>query len=252
MVFAMLRLAMLSYHRDGDEPPEFRGKSLDMAGTYRTLMAQCLVLADYTKPHRYLIETLIFHLHGDYSQIREAEISVWVLVGMITRLAMRMGYHRDSKLFPNISVFQGEMRRRIWTFIRQADLLFSFQVGLPSMIRSGDSDTDIPRNIFDDDFDEDCTKLPPERPIHEPTPISYMIAKARLAFAFGRVLEHIQKVKGSPYEEVMGIDSDLREARKMIPEPLRVRPIAECGNDPTHVIMARFSVGGVAHYVERI
>jgi hypothetical protein len=250
MVFAMMRLAMLSYHRDGDEPPEFQGKSLDMAGSYRTLMAQCLVVADYTKPHRYLIETLIFHLHGDYSQTREAEISVWVLVGMITRLAMRMGYHRDSKMFPNISVFQGEMRRRIWTFVRQSDILFSFQVGLPSMIRSGDSDTDLPQNIRDEDFDEDCTKLPPESPIHEPTPASYLIAKARLAFAFEHVLEHTQKVKGSSYEQVMEIDNDLRQAREMIPERLRVRPIAECGSDPANFIMARFSVREVAFRVK--
>ena len=126
MLFAMMRLAMLSYHREGDEPPEFRGKSLDMAGTFRNLMAQCLTLADYTKPYPYLIESLIFHLHGDYCQSKEADVSVWVLVGVITRLAMRMGYHRDSKMFPNITPFQGEMRRRVWAFVRQADLLFSF------------------------------------------------------------------------------------------------------------------------------
>lgn len=111
MLFAMMRLAMLSWARDGDEPPEFHGKCTDLATSYRTQMAHCLILADYTKPHNHLIETLIFHLHGEYTCNRDAEASVWVLVGMIARLAMRMGYHRDSKYFPNISPFQ------VWTLL---------------------------------------------------------------------------------------------------------------------------------------
>lgn len=106
MLFAMMRLAMLSWARDGDEPPEFQGKCTDLANLYRTQMAHCLILADYTKPHNHLIETLIFHLHGEYTCNRDAEASVWVLVGMIARLAMRMGYHRDSKFFPNITPFE--------------------------------------------------------------------------------------------------------------------------------------------------
>ncbi|KAL1855633.1 hypothetical protein Plec18170_004359 [Paecilomyces lecythidis] len=247
MLFVMMRLAMLSYHRDGDEPPEFRGKALDMAGTYRNMMAQCLTLADYTKPHPHLIETLILHLHGDYSQTRETETSVWILVGMIARLAMRMGYHRDSKMFPNITPFQGEMRRRVWTFVKQADLLFSFQVGLPSMIRPGDSDTELPTNLYDEDFDENCKELPPPRPLNEPTPVSYLIAKAQLAYAFGRVIEHTSSVKSGPYETVMEIDSELRRVQDMIPEHLQVRPMEECQLDPASLIVSRFSINSLYH-----
>ena len=242
MLFAMMRLAMQSYHREGDEPPEFRGKSLDMAGTYRTLMAQCLVLADYTKPHRYLIETLILHLHADYSQCKEGDISIWVLVGMIARLAMRMGYHRDSKVFPTITPFEGEMRRRVWTFVRMADLLFSFQVALPSLIRDTESDTEIPRNLYDEDFDEDCKELPPSRPNNEPTPIAYLATKARLTQGFSSVLERTQSVKSPSYETVMEVDSELRRAREMVPDHLRIRPIQECVRDTAAMIISRFHV----------
>ncbi|KAL1965826.1 hypothetical protein VTN77DRAFT_5147 [Rasamsonia byssochlamydoides] len=247
MLFAMMRLAMLSYHQDGDEPPEFRGKSLDMARNFRNLMSQCLILADYTKPYPYLIETLILHLHADFSQTKEADVSVWILIGVIARLAMRMGYHRDSKMFPNITPFQGEMRRRVWTFVRQADLLLSSQVGLPSMLRTGDSDTEIPRNLYDEDFDPDCKELPPSRPNNEPTPVSYLIAKARIAFAFGRVIEHTSSVKTPPYEIVMDIDAELRRARDLIPEHLAVRPIEECQLDPAELIMSRFHIQSVYH-----
>ncbi|KAF7157059.1 hypothetical protein CNMCM5623_001047 [Aspergillus felis] len=247
MLFAMMRLAMLSYNQEGDEPPEFRGKSLDMAGTFRNLVAQCLTLADYTKPYPYLIETFIFHLHGDFRQTKEADVSVWVLVGVVARLAMRMGYHRDSKVFPNISPFQGEMRRRVWAFVRQSDLLFSFQVGLPSMIRTVDSDTELPRNLYDDDFDENCKELPPSRPPNEPTPISYLIAKARLAYVFGRVTELTSSVQSESYDKVMELDAELRRARDLIPEHLVVRPFEECQLDPSNLIMSRFGIMSVYH-----
>ncbi|KAJ5254149.1 hypothetical protein N7524_011329 [Penicillium chrysogenum] len=245
MLFGMMRLAMLSYHREGDEPPEFRGKSLDMAGGFRNSVAQCLTLADYTKPHPFLIEALVFHLHGDFSLTREADISIWVMTGVVTRLAMRSGYHRDSKMYPNITPFQGEMRRRVWTFVRQADILFSYQVGLPGMIRGADSDTELPRNLYDDDFDEDCKELPPPRQLNEPTPISYLIAKARLSYVFGRVVEQSSSVSSVPYEKVMELDAELRQARDLIPEHLHIRPMEECQLDPINIIMSRFSVMAV-------
>ncbi|KAJ5766224.1 uncharacterized protein N7511_003840 [Penicillium nucicola] len=245
MLFAMMRLAMLSYYNEGDEPPEFRGKSIDMAGGFRNSVAQCLTLADYTKPHPYLIEALVFHLHGDFSQSRDTDVSIWVLAGVITRLAMRSGYHRDSKMFPNITPFQGEIRRRVWSFVRQADLLFSFQVGLPSMIRSSDSDTELPSNLYDDDFDEDCKELPPSRPLSEPTPISYLIAKARLTYAFGRVIEQSSAISNTSYENVMEVDAELRQARDMIPPHLKIRPIEDCQMDPCNLIMSRFAVKAV-------
>jgi hypothetical protein len=247
MLFAMMRLAMLSYGREGDEPPEFRGKCQDLASNFRTQMAHCLITADYTKPHNYIIETLIFHLHAEYTSNRDAEASVWVLVGMIARLAMRMGYHRDAKLFPNLSPFQGEMRRRVWTFVRSADLLFSFQVALPSMIRIGDSDTELPRNIYDDEFDEDSTTLPAPRPSSEATPISYMIAKGRLSFGFGRVLEEINGVQRKGYDEILKIDRGLRDIYESIPDHLKLKPMAEQTLAPISLIMARFSLATVYH-----
>ena len=247
MLFAMLRLAMLSYHRQGDEPPEFKGKALELSSLYRTQMSNCLILGDYTKPHLHLVEGLIFHLQGEYLRNREADAGIWVLVGMISRLAMRMGYHRDSKWFKELSPFQGEMRRRVWTFVRQADLLFSFQLSMPPMIRTGDSDTDLPRNIYDNEFDEDSTELPTSRPNNEATPVSYMISKAKLAFGFGRVMEHVNSLQALSYEEVMKIDNGLREIFQSLPEHLQVRPMKDMQLDPMALVTARFGLAEIYH-----
>ncbi|KAI9876178.1 MAG: hypothetical protein M1830_007079 [Pleopsidium flavum] len=241
-LFAILTLAMVSYHRSGDEPPEFRGKVLDLTNTYRKLTAQCLVLADFTKPVTHMIETLILHLHSEFSHTKDTEVGIWVMVGMIVRLAMRMGYHRDPKPYNNISPFQGEMRRRVWSFVQQADLLFSFQIGLPSMIRLGDCDTGLPRNIYDDEFDEDTKELPPSRPRTEPTPVSYMIAKSEIAFAFGKIVEQSQSLNACSYEDIMKHDANLREVRAQYPPHLRLRSLEDSIMDPTALIMQRFSL----------
>lgn len=246
-MFAILCLAMHSYFRMDDEPPEFRGKSFALAANYRGLTGQCLLLADFTKPVTHMIETLVLHLHCEYARNRDAEVGTWVLVGMIVRLAMRMGYHRDPKYFPNITPFQGELRRRVWTFVRQSDLLFSFQIGLPSMIRLGDCDTDLPRNLYDDEFDEDSKTLPPSRPASEPTPVSYMCAKANMAFAFGKAVEKLHSVSTSSYDEIMALDRDLREARAEFPPHLRLRSIEDSMMDPGALVMQRLYLSILYH-----
>ena len=189
-----------------------------------------------------MIETMVLHLHGEYARSREAEVGVWVLVGIIVRLAMRMGYHRDPKYYSNLNPFQGEMRRRVWTFVRQADLLFSFQIGLPSMIRLNDCDTSLPRNLYDEEFDEDSEVLPPSRPASSPTPVSYMIAKAQVTFAFGRIIESLHSTQPKSYDDIERLDHELREAYANIPPHLRLKPIEESTMDPVSVVMQRYSL----------
>jgi hypothetical protein len=246
-IFAILCLAMHSYHRMGDEPPEYRGRAKSLAASYRNLTGQCLVLADFTKPVNQMIETLLLHLLGEYARSPDAEVGVWVLAGMIVRLAMRMGYHRDPKYYPNITPFQGEMRRRAWSFLWQTDLLFSFQVGLPTMIRTGDCDAETPRNLFDDELDEDTKVLPPSRPPTEATPVSYLIAKASMASAFAKVIENLHTSSTCTYDDILALDQNLREARAEFPPHLRLRSIEESSLDPAPVVMQRFNLSILYH-----
>lgn len=190
------------------------------------------------------METLILYVQGEYQSRWDAEVGIWVIVGMIVRLSMRMGYHRDPSNYPGISPYQGEMRRRIWAFVRQMDTMFSFQLALPSMIRNTDSDTALPRNIFEDEFGPDSKVLPPARPFTEPTPVSYMITKAQISFEFGAILEEINAVSGKSisYDEILKRDNRLRELKSNIPPHLRLRPLEECMHDPATLLMQRFNI----------
>ena len=239
-LFSMMCLAMQAYHRDGDEPPEYKGRSMEYANVYRKRTAECVAVADFCKPDPTMLETLIMYLHAEHQRSRDCEVSVWVLSGMVVRLAFRMGYHRDPKPYANITPFQGEMRRRVWIFIRSMDTLFSFQIGLPGMIRSADCDTALPRSLYDDELGEDIKELPPSRPLTEPTPVAFLITKATLAFQFSKIVEQTNLLGQRPYEEVMRLDQDLRDARAAMPPHLQLRPMGHMMMDPLGLIMQRY------------
>lgn len=243
MCFAMMTLALQSYYRSGDEPPEYRGRALELAHEFRRLTAQCLLLADITQPIPQVLETLVLHVQAEYGRSKDAEPGVLLMVSLCVRLAMRMGYHRDPGPHPQITPFQGEIRRRVWSFVRQCDLLISFQFGLPAMIRTDHIDTVPPRNLYDDELHEDMTTLPSSRPNFEATPMSYMIAKSKMTFLFGRIVERVGSITDPPsYDETMKFDQELREARATHPPLLQMRPFQESARDPANQIMQRLGL----------
>jgi len=242
MLYAIMALALQSFHRANDEPPEYAGRSLQLSVAFRRLTAQTLVLADIREPIPEMLEALVLHLQAEYGRSKDAESGVLYLVSLVVRIAMRMGYNRDPAPYPNVKPFQAEMRRRVWTTIRQADLMFSFQFGLPAVARADCIDTEIPRNLYDDELFEDMPSLPPSRPDTEITPMSYMIAKARMSYKFGEIVDRILSITNPPsYDEISELDRQLRQERAMIPPHLQLRPFQDT-NDPANCILQRFGL----------
>ena len=94
----------------------------------------------------------------------------WKNAGAMTQDAIGVGLHREpSHMSDKISPFNQEMRRRIWATIQSYDLQASFDHGLPSILCSLHFDVDPPRNIDDEEFDEDSKELPPSKPPSEYT-----------------------------------------------------------------------------------
>lgn len=123
-----------------------------------------------------------------------------------------------------------------------SDVVFSHQVSLPSMINDHDCDTQLPNNIFDEEFGVDTKVLPPSRPPSEPTPISYMIAKIKLSMELGNILQTTNRVgKQVPYDEILRFDARLREIRNELPPHLKMQNL-DTSHDPLTLIVARFNV----------
>ena len=77
-LFAICGLAMQSYHKNQDEPYEYRGRALSLAANYRSLTQQCLLLVDFMKPEQTSLETMVLHMHGEFSKTGEADVGLWV------------------------------------------------------------------------------------------------------------------------------------------------------------------------------
>jgi hypothetical protein len=213
-----MTLATISALGAGEENPANGENPMEMIRTYRECCVQCLVLSNYSKPGLYTLETLSIYMEVEFLLSRFDQVQSYLLVGNAVRLALRMGLHRDSiNVCGNITPFQAEIRRRLWHHLLQIDLLSSFHVGLPGMIQAIDSDTLLPGNLRDEDFDEDSIELPRPRPDTEITPMSYTICKSRLCQEAGRIVALANRLSLPEYKEVMNLDRDLQIAHQKVP-----------------------------------
>jgi hypothetical protein len=130
-------------------------------------------------------------------------------MSMIVRTALRMGYHRDPKHFPQMSIFDAEMQRRSWALILQMDLFLASKCGLPPLIDQSQSDTACPANLTDEDLSQDMPRLPLTRPEVEPTVIGYLNYKTRLATAHRRIFDRLNRSTKIEYDEIIRLDQDL-------------------------------------------
>jgi hypothetical protein len=180
-LFSIMCLASLYQQKMGPLPDGYSENSYLSITPFsvdalRTKAVQCLVLAEYTKCPPYTLETLLCYFVSEYFHYDGLNVA-WFLLGLIVRTAIRMGYHRDPSRFPNISPFEGEMRRRVWLIIIHLDAKAATEMGLPRMIQKDQYDTKEPRNLLDKDFGENSLQIPPSRDDSRPTIMLYILTR---------------------------------------------------------------------------
>lgn len=141
----------------------------------------------------------------------------------------------------DISPFMAEMRRRLWMCVVHLDILISAQVGMPTMVPLSNANTQPPRNLRNDDLDEDTTELPASRPLDHLTILSLPLAQNALVSVCGRIALYLQD-ENVPSNIVTELDHDLKIAWEAVPDSFRVHPFRQSLTDPSHVIMWFFAV----------
>lgn len=223
----------------------FTGLPAERLGEYAR---QCLILGSYSTVNKYSMEALIVLLQSSYfhtsNHTSDPKPNLWFLIGIVIRLAVRRGYHRDPQRLPNsqLTPFDAEMRRRLWVTVFQIDSLMSFHMGLPSMIPWDYCDTELPRNLEYTDLSPGMTTLPPSRPLTDSTPILYTIVKAGIMSIFKSVVDHTRSLAPRPYGDTMKLDADLQRAYEGLPENFRYKPLDECLIDTVKDIMNRTTI----------
>lgn len=116
------------------------------------------------------------------------------------------------------------------------------------MVRIEPPENILPRNIYDESFGPHCVELPASFPPSEPTQISYLICKARLALGLARALKELNREDTPPsYEKVLEIDRSIRETYAAAPEYFQLRSMAEQQHDQVCLIYARFALASIHH-----
>ncbi|KAH8204417.1 hypothetical protein TruAng_001468 [Truncatella angustata] len=238
LLYAMLCTSIQFQIANPENPvltEEVLGPSFDK---YKVKVVQCLMFGGYTNGGPYAIQALMHYAIVELFVMKDADTGVWVLVGILVNVAMKMSYHRDPACFPNISPYEAEMRRRLWRSIAVLDSAISESVGVQRLMRNV-NDVAEPRNLLDSDFDSNTTVLPPARPDTEPTPMLYCLAKGRALAVFGQVTDLVTASRLCPYTEVMSVDSILAKACSEVPVCYKWKPLSHSITDSAQIICRR-------------
>lgn len=88
---------------------------------------------------------------------------IWCLVGLLVRLAVSMGLHRDGSHVPSMSPFEVEIRRRVWWHICCTEVRLN-DGQVPEMgLSERDFDTREPTNLDDVDISPEMMTIPAPR-----------------------------------------------------------------------------------------
>ncbi|TLD33842.1 hypothetical protein PspLS_01153 [Pyricularia sp. CBS 133598] len=238
LLFTMMSHGTLFCLLGDIEAPESLGDPLETVDKYRSLAAHCLVLDDYTKPEKYKIEALLLYTGIEHFKQPDARRGTSMISTIACRLAIHMGLHRDPKHFKGISPFEGEMRRRVWTLVLEVDRHVSYQFGLPCNIQGRLCDTEPPRNLHDEDFNESTTELPPSRPETEQTRTLYSIVKRRLLGIFAEIFETSHLLPR--YSQISELDRRLEELHDSMPVVFAMRSFRQSMGDSIYLAMQRY------------
>ncbi|EMR90137.1 putative fungal specific transcription protein [Botrytis cinerea BcDW1] len=247
LLFSIICLAANFELRTGDAPIAALSNSAirdteQRIRIYREKTVQCLVNSNYTEPGLYTVETLLLYHISEHFQTKDTIFGSWMVLGMIIRAGMRLGMHRDASHYPSISIFRGEMQRRVWGAILLVDIQTSCQVGLPRMVSEGMYDTKPASHLLDEDLFEDMVVLPPARLEYESSLEGYALFKHRLLLVFGKIFDASNLVTPIHYDEVMRLEKLLFDALGEIPEFFRARSIHDLERGSPMLRVRRFSI----------
>ncbi|KAH7411207.1 fungal-specific transcription factor domain-containing protein [Cadophora sp. MPI-SDFR-AT-0126] len=227
ILFSVLSIgAAISQTKEGSIAPT--SMIVSEPQVYSNMAARCLVSGRYTQAKIYSVEAILAHICSRriWTHNSHSDSILWSLHGLAVRVAQKRGYHRNPQIAKlQITPFDTEMRRRSWLFIRSFDLTFSSQHGVPPMVHEEDCDVDIPTNLKDDDFDEECVEIPPKRSSSDPTPMLFYIQKAKLFPTLERISRRALGVRPSTIELVRELSAALEEWHDSIPPCLAYQPI---------------------------
>ena len=171
----------------------------DLAAYFEAGIEQALVRADYL--NNTSLETLqALTLYACCLRSHNGSRASWALLGLPIRLAQALNLHQDGNgTSSGLSVFESELRRRLWWQLIVLDIRAAEDRGTNTVIARGSYDTRLPHNIDDTEFGPDTTAPLQDRPGPSDATFSLLTAQSSGIFLW---TEHGHKEQPSEAETV--------------------------------------------------
>ncbi|KAL9079819.1 MAG: hypothetical protein Q9157_001328 [Trypethelium eluteriae] len=161
LMFSIYYAAVISMEED-EVMTNFGTSKPDLSLRYRLGFERALAEADFLN-HPDLVLVQAFALFLCLARRHDSPRFVWMMTGLLVRMAQYIGLQRDGSRFDHLSPFEIEMRRRIWWIVCLLDARASQDQGTDLTITSGSFDTRIPMNINEADIHCELRQVPNER-----------------------------------------------------------------------------------------
>ncbi|KAJ5465525.1 hypothetical protein N7530_009312 [Penicillium desertorum] len=139
--------------------------------------------------------------------------TVWTLCGIAVRIAQRIGVHRDGSAH-GLSVFETEMRRRIWFQLMIIDATSAQFCGVASTPLPTTIDVQPPMNANDSDLDPRMTEPACEKP--GPTEMIFVLARRAFGKWLLRLSNQVESSNTGPWAFLSSPSMSLKDKDKTI------------------------------------
>lgn len=218
------------------------GASTSILHPSRVLRVMRNFLSSVRRRQRYLLPVLqvkMLVLVCQWSYLGRID-DLFILSGEILRDALIMKLNQDPSTLGGISVFEGEVRRRMWMTVVEIDLMLCILCKIPCTVPPYTSRP--PQNINDDEFYDGITALPGSRPTEEWTD---GLCQHVLSQSFPLRLAACKQMDGASHiklTELLGYTRDVEKVLQDLPSPLRFSYMGDQASKTPPRLLARMEL----------
>ncbi|KAK5326360.1 hypothetical protein LTR93_003222 [Exophiala xenobiotica] len=218
------------------------GASTSILHPSRVLGVMRNFLSSVRLRQRYLLPVLqvrMLVLVCQWSYLGRAD-DLFILSGEILRDALIMKLNQDPSTLDGISVFEGEVRRRMWMTVVEIDLMLCILCKIPCTVPPYTSRP--PQNINDDEIYDGIAALPASRPTEEWTD---GLCQHVLSQSFPLRLAACKQMDGTGHiklTELLVYTRDVEKVLSDLPSPLRFSYMGDQASKTPPRLMARMEL----------
>ena len=157
LMFSIYTLSIASLSSEEVESIMQEPRSV-LLSRYTAATKQALIKTDFLRSYNMtVLQALLFYLLS--LRLHYDPHALWILCGTAVRLSQKLGLHRDGSSL-GLSVFESEIRRRVWWQIVMLDTRSAQVSGSADSVDATLWDTQIPSNLNDGDLSPEMKELP--------------------------------------------------------------------------------------------